>query len=137
MLENGKSQANHFHHDLKYFFSAGTVVWGFFTSAVPTGTKAGFDVFANGEGFPRLDGTYTEEALAVARAVSKAKGWEHQLVGDYPFLLRKARTYIQFTEEEIQRTEQICAKNGITVFQKAGVNIREGDRVLFVGKIIV
>lgn len=129
--------ARHFLEDLQFFLPQGTELWGCVMAAVPTGMKAGFEYFKNREGYPRVDGSYTEESVGIARAIAKAKGWESMIDPNYPFLLRGVSSHVHFTDEEIHRTEQICTKNGISVFQKAGLNIHTGDRILFVGKIMV
>lgn len=129
--------SSHFLDDLKYFAPSGTAYWGCVMAAVPTGMKGGIDYFTNREGYPRIDGSYTEEAAAVARAIAKAKGWESLIDPTYPFLIRGVSGHVQFTAEEIQRTKEICAKFQITVFEKSGMDTSKGDRVLFVGKVIV
>jgi GNAT superfamily N-acetyltransferase len=83
---------------------------------------------------PQPDGRCDDELLWILRCISQAYGMDAYASGSVPFLLRgyaKAR----YASSEVERLDALRAGAGEDLLSRLGVNERNGDRLLFVGRI--
>jgi hypothetical protein len=83
---------------------------------------------------PQPDGRCDEELLRLIRCISQAHGMDAYASGSVPFLLRgfaKAR----YASSEVDRLETLRAGVGEDLLARLAVNERNGDRLLFVGRV--
>src|SRR5262249_19523830 len=106
------------------------IVWG--TLASPIAYRIARKVFANLQ--PSLDGTYSEDAERVARAVQR-KLRVAQTPGAHPFVFPRLVAGVRFTEAERRRLADVCRAKSFSLFDRLGIDEVRGDRLLFVAAV--
>ena len=106
------------------------IVWG--TLASPIVYRLAGKVFANLQ--PSLDGTYSDDAAQVARAVRRKLGIAHTN-GSHPFAFPGLVAGVCFTEAERRRIGNVCRAKSFTLFEQLGIDEVRGDRLLFVAAV--
>ena len=106
------------------------IVWG--TMASPIVFFAARSLFANTQ--PSGDGTYTDEAGRVARAIRRRLG-VGLTPGANPLVFHRLAAGVRFLEEERRRIAQVCEAMQFFLFDRLGIDEAEGDRLLYIAEI--
>jgi GNAT superfamily N-acetyltransferase len=83
---------------------------------------------------PQPDGRCDDHLLAFLRCISRAHGMDTYASESQPFLL-KGYAKARYASSEIERLNALRADAGEDLLSRLGVNERNGDRMLFVGRI--
>ena len=106
------------------------IVWG--TMASPIVFFAARRLFANTQ--PSVDGSYTEEAGDVARAIRRRLG-VGLCPGANPFVFPRLAGGVRFLEEERRRIARVCEAMQFFLFDRLGIDEAEGNRLLYIAEI--
>jgi steroid delta-isomerase-like uncharacterized protein len=106
------------------------IVWG--TLGSPIAYRIAREVFADLEPLP--DGTYSEGAGQIARAVRRKLGFA-RTPGAHPFVFPRLVAGVRFTEAERRRLADVCRAKSFSLFDRLGVDEARGDRLLFVAAV--
>jgi hypothetical protein len=105
-------------------------IWG--TTATPSAYFVARKLFANTQ--PCEDGTYSEEAATIARAIGRQVGVSIP-AGGHPFVFPRLAAGVHYTEVERRRIAAVCKAKQFTLFDRLGIDENRGDRLLFIGEV--
>jgi hypothetical protein len=98
---------------LLYYRSANPVIFSWFTRNVPSHC-------------PRMDGSYTEEALSHVAEIRKGFGYPAAMPNQHPFLVPGVRK-LRFNEQEQKRQAAFAAATGVDLAKAFGWSQERGD----------
>ena len=100
------------------------------TTLTPVGVHLYHKYFA--DVFPDIDGNYSPETARIAEALRRRLNAPK--TDAHPFVL-KGTAAARFSEQERMRIKEITANKSFTLFDKLGINERDGDRLLVICKL--
>lgn len=106
------------------------ILWG--TTAIPVVYLAVNSFLSQTEPYP--DGSYTTSGSQIANAIRYKLG-ETPNNGHHPFALKGIASDTRYSQQEIERIQQMCLMKKFTLFQELGINETNGDRLLFISRV--
>jgi len=103
------------------------------TTATPSAYYGAGLVFADLQ--PRPDGSFTAEGAAIANVLRRRYGLGPLDAGGNPFVMHDVATGTRYSPEEEARIEAICREKRFDLFEKTGVDQRNGDRLLVICRV--
>ena len=103
------------------------------TTATPSAYHALNRLFDDVE--PRPDGSYTPEGARIANSLRTLYGLAPVGAHENPFVLRGVASRTRYSPEEEVRIAEICRRNEFDLFDKVGVDERQGDRLLLICRL--
>lgn len=105
------------------------LLWG--TTATPSAFFAVQTLFAEAQ--PDLEGGFSFEAAEIALHLRQQLCFSVDRLD--PFVLRGVALNTRYSPKELARIDLICKKRNFLLFERLGINERNGDRLLFICRI--